>query len=642
MAYKDFRNEKIYDAPVIEGLPRTFAAVDTANRLRESRKQRQYDLERNWKQYQTTNKIPSITRKINSELGGITNSAINAYRSGFQTLPQELVERQNRAVAQDKEAVAIEENIKRLQEDIKERAAQDPYYRPNFDLEQLKGLTQDNDLSLDEELRQKNEVLSNLNQSIGKDLRQSFDREKAISDYVNTIGKTERENDVTNADGIQSKVYTSARFRDDKGVPNVTDQHIEQLFNKDPRLYQSFQQDAVEQLANDFSTYKASGATLPSWAKGLNDQDIVDELVNDPNKQKDIGLQPKELWDRIADVARPAIKKYEDASTKSMYDAEKRNPGWGYGFTSNQFNAPTEGFNTGDYSGVSRTITSKNASNPYLTFDSKTSARIDPATGDVTSSQSPRRFVLNNYHWAPYTVDNKGRKIPLKIQASDEQDLVNKIKSLPVSERAKIAGAAPVLNGYSIDKANVLNLAYAKRNELQDKVEANPLDDQAKAQLAGTEKILEDINADRDLNGQLIQKYLGVDVQKNEMFIPDPRDSNVKDIQSRTGMDIYSDKSLSPEMKYVRDEINKIVNDTKPEFKNYQDAQARKAEDEKRKSQEYIDMMSGKKKKPVVKPPVTLKSNYKINGKDYSLDDLKKMGYTEDQLKEAQANGTIN
>lgn len=570
MAYRTFRNEETYAAPDIKGLPNTLAALDTYARVQQQKKQRQYDLQNNWKSYQTTNKIPSITRKLNQELGIITQLTMNAFGAGYQTQPQELRVRMDKAIAQDKEAVALEENIKRLENDIKERAAQDPYYRPNYDLEKLKQLTQDNDLPIEEELAQKNKLLLDLSSSIGKDLRQTFDRDKALADWYNSQGKGEIETEYIGPDGAKSKKYVSARLFDDKGVPNVTDQHIAQAFDKDPRLYQSFQQDAVDKITSGWNEYKASGSTLPVWTKGLTDQDIVAELVNDPQKQKDIGLSPKNLWDLVADEARPALKRMEDASVKSYYDESKRNPGWGYGFTSNKINPPTEGFNTSAYSGPSWNVTTKSNASPYLMFDAVTKAKVDPTTGQITTSQTPTKMVLNNVHWGPYYVDANGNKIPLPIQALNMEEMIQKLNALTPAQRAGL-GVAPIANGYSIDKANVIAQSHQKLDELQDILDQSPEDPAAQAKVEQLEGLIEDMNAGRDVNPQLLQKLVGVDIMRPTSFVMEPKDQNTAHFQSRTGADLFSDKAKTPEMKRLIKAVEEASSKGKQELPAYKE-----------------------------------------------------------------------
>jgi len=568
MAYRTFRNEETYAAPDIKGLPNTLAALDTYARVQNQKKQRQYDLQNNWKSYQATNKIPSLSRKINEEVGKVSQSTVNAFSAGYQTQPTELRSRQDKLIAQDREAQAIEENIKRLENDIKERAAQDPYYRPNFDLEKLKQLTQDNDLTIEDELTQKNQLLAQMNQSIGKDLRQTFDRDKALADWYNSQGKRDVETEYVSPDGVKSKKYISARLVDNNGVPNVTEEHIAQALEKDPRLYSSFQQDAVDKLSTNWAEYKASGNIIPLWTKGLTDQDIVAELVNDPSKQKDIGLQPKNLWDRITDEARPALKRMEDASVKSYYDESKRNAGWQYGFTSQKINPPAEGFNTSNYSGPSWNVTTKSNTSPYITFDSVTKARVDPTTGQISTSQTPTKTVLNSVHWGPYYVDDKGNKIPLPIQASNTDELIQKINALTPAQRAGL-GAAPIANGYSIDKANVIAKSQEKLDELKDILDQSPEDPTAQAKVDQLEELIDDMNAGNDVNAQLLQKLVGVDILRPTAFVMEPRDQNTAHYQSRTGADLYSDKAKTPEMKKLIRAIEEASSKGKQELPAY-------------------------------------------------------------------------
>lgn len=581
MAYREFKNESYYEQPEI-GLPRTLAMMDNVMRVRQQKQQRQADLENSWKTFQATNKLPSVNRKINEGGHEVTKSAINAFKTGFKTLPAELRMKQDQLGSFDKEAIAQEENMTRLQQQIDKKRNEDPLYKPDYDTQRLMELAQDNDLPLDQDLAERNKKLADLNKTIGKNVRHDFNREQAAADYVTKRGTSSTDDDVTDNTGVRRKVHSIAKFRDENGKPGITDKHVTEYFDKDDRLYESYYLEAADQVADDWHAFKASGKPSPPWTKGLTDQDVVATLVNEPDKLTDIGKPTATQWNRISTLAKRDLKKYEDVTTQSLHDVENYNPGSGYGLTSNKFNAPADGFNTGKYSGVARTITTKTPTQPYMTLDSRSKARLNPATGEVSYSQLPRRFTLNSYQWGPYTTDKDGNKIPFAIDAKNEDEMIKKINSMPVEafdpKKGGIIGVAPILNGYSIDKSNIMNLAYTKQTELNDKVSSNPTDEAAKTQLNGVNQILDDIGADRDFNGQLVQKYLGVDVMNNEMFIPDERDGNVKDIESRTGMNIYSDKSLSPDMKRVKQAIEARIREAQPQaIQKRKDKEAKKA-----------------------------------------------------------------
>lgn len=141
---------------------------------------------------------------------------------------------------------------------------------------------------------------------------------------------------------------------------------------------------------------------------------------------------------------------------------------------------------------------------------------------------------------------------------------------MPVEQRRHIAGVAPMANGYSIDKSSLLSAAYEKQQSLQDALEEDPTDPAAQASLEKIEELLDNINAGNDLDGQLIQKFMGTDIMKPEIFVLEPRDQNTTHIQSRTGADLFSDKSLTPEMRRFRDEVGKIISETRGVKLNYE------------------------------------------------------------------------
>jgi len=168
---------------------------------------------------------------------------------------------------------------------------------------------------------------------------------------------------------------------------------------------------------------------------------------------------------------------------------------------------------------------------------------------------------------------------------------------------------------------------YVKLADAKIAVAANPNNAQAQQELTDTQNILQQINADAELSPELIQKYLGVDVIQNELIPIDPDDPNAQQIKGLTGMNPYS---------------SKVLNHFSP-LKNAIDQRIKQSKETERPAvKEYWETPKGKKELQQIKGGETeLKSTYKIGDKDYSIEELRKLGYTNEQIITAHKAGTI-
>jgi len=159
--------------------------------------------------------------------------------------------------------------------------------------------------------------------------------------------------------------------------------------------------------------------------------------------------------------------------------------------------------------------------------------------------------------------------VPYSFQSTNIEDMKKKIAGMTVGERAQMK-AAPIFHGVSVDKANALNLSSRRLQELKSEARKNP-DSETAEDLPELEQALTNMGAGKEYDSQLIQKYIGSDVVRNEMFAVTPNDVNETQYQALTGIRVNDPKSLNPEMKdiknFIEAEAAKAKKELAPAFK---------------------------------------------------------------------------
>lgn len=478
------------------------------------------------------------------------------------------------------EGATLMNQLKSIQEQIALKKSDDSYYNASFDEENLKKTFHD---SLDSPEK----IKAHLDSIRVGERTQDYDRGKIVADYVKGVGKKVTEYDNTTDSGLKTTNYKSNQFINDKGVPEITDDHVNDLLKKHPIMYKTYAEEANDQILNEI---KIARAADEQWARGKSDEDLFSDIYHgnsgNPNtptvEAKDdngntirdekgkIVKVPISFGTRINELAKRDISQYEDTHIKSSIDASNYQAGSRYGITSKAYNPPADGFKQGDLSGPSRMLVKKTGTgdNRFLYIPaSQAEWRYDNDTGKYvkTGVNSSIPFVMTSYQWGPVDADGK----PVVLKANSTEDLLRIINDpKTIFGPNGITGARPIISGRAIDKASVLNLAYngGKLKGLEDEVLRNPDDKNLKNDLTGLHEALDNIQADRSFDSQLIQKYIGADVIKNQSFATTPEDPNVQAIQGDTQMNIYNPKSLNNDMRLVKDAIEKRVKEASQHF----------------------------------------------------------------------------
>lgn len=641
MAYREFQNEKTYEAPVLDtpkslGILAQLHNQEQRQRLFNQQKAAQ-DLE-DIKKFHGTTTIPKYDRLIQGEAEKVTKNAqqdIMQYGVISPKTKLQMQELQNL----NARGIAHREEMKRLLTEEHAKAAADKYYNPTINIEKINKSIPYKGLPLEQELNSDESDIVNNRGDIGhpQDIKHTFKHGEQLGDWMQTFKDKTKEQTYVGPNGVKTSTTMTSPFVNKNGVPDVTNEHVLEYLNSHPSVKPYYNQLAIEQMQQEIAENKAHN---PNWMAGMSEGDIlagmIDGQIKNPHPNS-IGVtrdqnnnqitKPLDLNERIREMARRDIKEHAHVLSKVDTDLSNASEGRGWGITNKNIQV-AEGFENKNFSSPSIAIVNpKSPTNPYLRLATASNLRLNLDNGKVVTNKLPREFVLNGgIQMVPVKADGT----PVNIEAATPEELAKKIKELPASEFGPdgIVGTKIAMRGQSVNKKQILDNAYVKLEEAKSKVAANPNDTQAQQELTATQNILQQINADAELSPELIQKYLGVDVVQNELIPIDPDDPNSQQIKGLTGMNPYSSKVMShfAPLKNAIDERLKQRKEVEvPAVKQYQATPEGKKAFEKLKTKQ-----------------VTLKESYKTsNGQEHSLKDLKGMGYTEEQIKQAIANGSL-
>jgi hypothetical protein len=561
MAYREFRNEATYAAPEIEGLPQTLAALDTASRIKVQQGLRNQSLQD--KVYESNKNGYWILNQ--NEMTDKTALAVEATRqwkaAGKQGIPDEVRGLMTDVNALSDKGKVLWEAQKKFEQDID--ADKDPYFNKDGAVQELRA-------NYNKPLSEIEQSLANFNP---KQDPKFFNATKYADDFVKRYGDKTSEFQNTTADGTKVAGLTKGKFFTKEGKPGIDPEVVESFLSDDPRADAFYTQSILKDLNQEYKQIVAGRVDeLPDTKEGLTLKALIENgednaAINYLREHPEINpIDKRTEFQRKADKIIPELKDREDVQSKKVYDLSDKMPGakWGSGSKS-LAGDPADGFQNGP----SRTVMLKSGTGqnklPFLPATISTKRR-DKDTGAIVDTGSANiPMHINYYTWGATDVDG----VPYNFKSNNLQDLKKEIAGMSVGERAQMK-AAPVFHGVSVDKANALNLAFRKMDELKSEARKNPEGDAAQ-DLPELEEALNNMGAGKEYDTQLIQKYIGSDVVRNEMFAVSKDDVNETQYEALTGIRVNSPKSLNPEMKeiknFIESEAAKAKKELAPAFK---------------------------------------------------------------------------
>lgn len=628
MAYRQFRVEDTYAAPDLSVIDRTVANVGNilANAGRRKQAQRdaanqfQYDLDKG--AYETDTIILNGTAK------SVTDRAKTELKdTGRISLETERMMKDGLAAQQ----MSANQMTRAKQLDSAIRSKTDKYYNPEPDIKLVQWATHGENNDVD--FRTRGERLAEAEKKVGG--IETFKYDDYRADYVTKKKQQYKSIEFPLKSGGSKTVFDEATFWNG-GKPGVTDQHAIDYLDSEPRVSEYFGTKINKELDQEIKSMKSSGDTRVDWMKGMSDIDIKNQLINDPSKNL---INNKDYGVRIRERAKSDLEEADRINSKvsyTGYQSDLNNSGGKWKnpniLHSDSINSFAQQANNSE--GQSQTVTTfgpggrfTQKSGKAMQVDTTNPIRTDTRRGVTTRNNTgSMKLNMTGYQLMPV----KAGMGPFVLKSGTTEGMVEEIKNIPLeyfdpNGKVKLQPEMRIgLNGYTINEAGVLNDVQDQLLNLSTQMqEATKSGD--KEAIAKLEQMEYNLNELKEMVGSgdydpqdllLAGNKAGVRRVQQDWIIP-ADNSDMATIKNVTGgFDLKNRDYWNDDMRAVDKAYRERAAEAKA--KNF-----------------------GAQSAVPAKKPVSLKQSYSANGQTYSLDDLKLMGYTDDQIKEAVRLGNL-
>lgn len=629
MAYREFYQAANIDlseqtdmSPITRGISNLFLGIAEGQRKREQKANDfNYTLEKG-----AFDSDIDLLREI---ANNVTNREVTRLRSG-KPRDQETEQLKQLGLSYQQKSQQQYKRLQNLSKQIEDMRQADPYYDPTSDFKRLNKIN-----SYDVNFLNRDTAFDEIEPEIGKvssnPEENTFRYSKYRADYVKNKGNQYKER-TTGSPNATKTIYDQATFWTPEGKVGVTDEHAIDFLESDKRVNMFFEDKVMRELDSEVKKMKASGDERVAWMKGLSDEEIKNELINDASKniinQTDYGVRKRELAKKDLSEADRINSKVDFQYKKDASSGPVKNDSIGHSDTFYNQNIGVPGASGSTIAGPGGVLMTKKGVNPGkpIVIDADSRRAYNMRSGK-NLDRSRGKFNITGYQLQPYTTN--GDVYP--ISANSTEELIEKINSLPDDAFQNLSPEMKIgIQGYAIDQAKMLGDIATKSEDLSNKLgdaiengdeeEADRLRGRI-AQLASLRNSfnLPDVYDEDIINAASSAGIKPQSIRVDQLLLADK--SDLDKIRTITdGLDLTDKKNWSPDMKAVNEAFQARWNKA-------QVGRAGEVTNPEKKSK---------------KETTELKDSYNINGKSYSLQQLKDLGYTEDQIKEAVKLGNIN
>lgn len=573
-SYKEFHNEKYYDAPDIgilerglvsgaratgEAIGNLFRSISEQQRAKRAAAD-QYKFDLGEAKFENDDKI--IYQGVLNE----TELSKQDIRTTGRISPERLKSQQQWTMnkkSSDWQYKKFENNEK----EIIAREKEDIYYDglPDREGNKLAAYGENNDVYY----ATRGERLEAFDKIKGK-LPQSLKGKLYTADYVKTFGKKEN----TKAFGdpnVESSTYDATPFLTPQGTPGVTIDHAKEYLNSRPdgSVARWIEYQVDEQMNADVKYNKSHNEKL----KGMSDEEAKLYLKANPREnlynQKDFATRVIEkAQDEMIEAASIASKTdYQTKVDKSVTGGLYTNDAIGHSYTDHvdepvvaggkNVVTPTGGFNVNlniarnNMPGGNLRIGKGVKIGQAIPVDLNPRKSFNVRTGKSQGNTGTTSFNITGYQTAVLSNDGS-------VYATD-LDVINKI---PAKDKANLQPElGVVLRGYTIDKGNMLGELASRQSELDNEIAAaianGDTEKQAStmSQLDKLKSLSQMINlsrsefSDDDLMSALRQNGVSLTSIKRDVIItPSDADFAIVDKNLTRGLNLKDKSKWSPDM----------------------------------------------------------------------------------------------
>lgn len=550
MAYRTFYEA---ETPKPEGMPYAANAVaglvDSINRRRLAEQTAKRNALAQYKADSYEGKFSTDQHDLNALAQDITKQAVSEMMaSPSGTTSTNLKERQARALGYSNKSKAqwqAFQDVQGLIAQTKFETGGKNYYNPKADADRLMEAAYGRE-GEHVNFNNRSERLEAVARTLGTDLLKSFDKEGYLSDYVEGMKTQIRESKMKSISGYEKTGKIDAVFLNKDGVPEVTDEHAINFLHSSDFVSKRYQQELDQQLLAEAKKIQAT--PQGAWMKGLSEDQIINELRNDPTKNTINQVAP---GIRERNLAKIDLEKKQRVNLMNSTDAGQYDPDAGRGITSKFFTvAPS--FDRTSFGGSGGKLTTKSGDKTGIMISLRGQA-FDLNEGRMTGNdRSSRDAVIKSYNLAPVL-----NGVPINIHADTPEEYIKAINAIPLDQIRQM-DLKTVIKGQAFNKPEILSSARVERDKLDVKPNKNQEDI---GKLEALNKVLDIASMNPDLEPEVIQSALRTvlgTVVEDLVKVVEPKDPETIDIQNKLGrFNITDARNWSSDDKAIADAFNK-------------------------------------------------------------------------------------
>lgn len=642
MAYVEFQKPPEYHAFTGWNYGELFAHAYNRGREQRAYQQRQEEhFQNNLKIGSEEGYFPQIQDEINKLT---TESVVKQQQhvaSGGRGINPEVQQNLTKISNMSKMGSALYKRKTDLEQEIARKKTEDPYYIAAGDEAKLSQ-------TFHPTLSDPNKIGEHLNSiEPGNDVRSSFNEEKSLSDFVVKYGEHSAKNDTTDKSGLKHSTYYKGQFFTPNGTAGVTEEHVNALYNADPRNKTMAYEKAHDEMLDEIRKSKAAGEVWkdtrdlpknelinggqPFNVKDRPDNELFVDMYHNPEinpnapktKALDENGQPildssgkpimttKTMGTRAFEYSKRKLLQYEKTHREAEINAGNYDVDKERGITSKKYSV-NEDFDNGDHGGPGNVLVNKEKGTQGIAIPVKGTV-YSKVKKDAINTSGNMEVNATSYN---YNLSEGDKPFGGAYKSTD--DMIQAIKEMP-DDQVKKLQLKTVIHGQAFNKKELSRA----RGELESlKLKSNKSAEDVE-KISKMQEALNAIGIDPDLSPEVVKAALGVEVDDVIKVVDNHTAAQLKG--KLGGFDITAQKNETPDMRRVRQaweqkrgEVIQRDNKQAAGFRKYHAA------------------------KGVATPEELEKRNpsYTLNGKSYSYKELKK-DYTVEEIQQAIDKGIL-
>lgn len=624
MAYREFRNEATYEAPEFQGMPRTLAALDTANRIKAQQGLRDRSLQD--KLYNLDDgKFIQNTRRMHDRAALVVEATRQWNASGKKGIPDEarVLMLQNEADA--KKGSNLFEAMKSFEQNL--TSDNDPYLKKGDALRFLD----------DSRLKDLDEIEKDLSTFNPKQDPKYFNVTKYTDDFVKGFGEKSFETD-NDVNGIKNKNTIKGQFFTNDEKLGIDPRIVEKYLSDDPRADAFYTQAMLKDLNQELKQIIAGRMNeLPDTKEGITLRGLIQNgednaAINYLREHPEINpIDQRTEFERKADKIVPELKDREKVNKGKVYDDSDKNP-WNKFSSSGSINTNMQ-FAQGHTPnhGPSVVAVTKTGNVPSAKAANPSGIVKNSITGK-TSKIGGAGADVSVVDWYYGVVDKNG--VPINIPSEDTEQAIEYINTAPIDEVRNWSGAFPVARGSMLNKSNIIDAKQKLQKVVTDlERRKDNLSEVEKSDLYELSKQLNEED-NPDFSNEIVQSYLK-DIVSNVTYKMD--EATATSYEAQTGINPLSKKAMTPDQKAVKEAVDKRIRglaEEEKKVKDQNDAIRKAGLNPNQKQGDQVPEMGIKIPKGQQKKSNTYKPSYKLDdGKSITMDELQK-SYPQEKIDE--------